>query len=608
MELFRLACGMPKIRLGRMDLNRQAMEEMARAMAREEVDLALFPEGTLTGHTVGDLSGQEFFCQRAWEEAESLTDRTQDLDLALVFGLPLISGGGTYWAMVLAYRGDLIVLGKRGPEPPEESPFFLEEASHTFKSLSLASISDDQAARLSPDRISEATDLFLLAQARPFLPGKAKARRKALEVLTADGLAMAMVSACPGESTTDRVYSTQALIAENGHILAEKKEGEGEGFIYADLDPFLLKKARERYRSRLLLPRVQTDPEEEMDPPFHQTTSRTYPKYPFLPEDDEGLEETLSIQALGLAQRMSAIGTRDVWVGISGGLDSTLALLVALRTFNRLGLEDKGIHAVSMPAFGSSEKTKENARKLARSLDLDFREIDLEEVLRVHFRDIGLEEGDRSLAFENAQARERTQILFDLANLHGGLVLGTGDLSEIALGWATYNGDHMSSYGVNASIPKTLARALVRYEADGFREKGEEELARVLLDVVETPVSPELLPPKDGEIAQKTEEIIGPYDLHDFFLYYFALYGAGPRRILDYADRAFEEYSRKEILACLRIFYDRFFKNQFKRSAMPDGPQASPVSLSPRGNWTMASDLDGRVFLEEVDALLEGEK
>lgn len=608
MELFRLACGLPKIRLGRMDRNRQAMEEMARAMAKEEVDLALFPEGSLTGHSIGDLSGQEFFCQRAWEEAETLADRTRDLDLALVFGLPLISGAGTYWATVLAYQGDLDVLGKRGPEPPEESPFFLEETGYTFKSLSLAPLSDDQVARLSPGRILEVTDLLLLSQARPFLPGKAKARRKALEVLTGDGLALAMVSSCPGESTTDGVFSTQALIAENGHILAEKKEGEGEGFIFADLDPFLMKKTRERFRSRLLMSRLQPDPVEEMDLPFHRSTRRTYPKTPFLPEDEEGLEETLTIQALGLAQRMSAIGAEDVWIGISGGLDSTLALLVALRTFDRLGLDRKGIHAVSMPAFGSSEKTKENARKLARSLDLDFREIDLEEVLRVHFRDIGLEEGDRSLAFENAQARERTQILFDLANLHGGLVLGTGDLSEIALGWATYNGDHMSSYGVNASVPKTLARALVRYEADGFREKGREELARILLDVVETPVSPELLPPKDGEIAQKTEEIIGPYELHDFFLYYFALYGAGPRRILDYADRAFEEYSRKEILACLRIFYDRFFKNQFKRSAMPDGPQASPVSLSPRGAWAMASDLDGRAYLDEVDALIEGEK
>lgn len=602
MEVFRLACGLPKIRMGRIDQNRRAMASMIFDMAKEEVDLALFPESALTGASVDVLVDQTLFCQRAREEAQSLADQLTDLDMAVVFGLPSPEGERSF-IPVMAYRGELTVM--EGEEDPA-LPF--EGRGHTFKSLTFAVLSDDQLARLSWDRMSAGLDLVLLPQARAFLPGLPALRKETARVMTTSGLALAMAPACPGESTSAEVFSSQALIAENGEILAERKEGEEGGYIVADLDPFLIRKIREGTRSSLGLSGAPPFPKEASELPYHKESKRPFDPYPFLPQEPEGLEETLTIQAMGLAQRMEAIGSKDVWIGISGGLDSTLALLVARRTFERLGLHPKGIHAVSMPSFGSSEKTKANARKLGQAFDVDFREIDLEAVLVQHFKDIGLAEGDRSVAFENAQARERTQILFDLSNLHGGLVVGTGDLSEIALGWATYNGDHMSSYGVNASVPKTLARALVRYEAKGLRKAGKSDLADLLIDVVETPVSPELLPPEEGEISQKTEEIIGPYELHDFFLYYFIRYGAGPRRILEYADRAFEGYSRREILLCLRRFYDRFFKNQFKRSAMPESPQAGPVSLSLRGGWDMASDLDGHVFTEEVDALLEGEK
>ena len=318
---------------------------------------------------------------------------------------------------------------------------------------------------------------------------------------------------------------------------------------------------------------------------------RKFSPAPFVPRDQEGLTSRcqliLTMQAQGLATRLSHIGCKSAVIGLSGGLDSTLALLVTVRAFDRLRLDRKGIYAVSMPCFGTTGRTKSNAQKIAEELGVDFREVSIEKAVRQHFADIGQDMDCLDAAFENSQARERTQVVMDLANRVGGIAIGTGDLSELALGWATYNGDHMSMYGVNASVPKTLVRYLVRYEA----EHSGERLAQALFDVLDTPVSPELLPPKDGEISQKTEELVGPYELHDFFLYYMLRFGFAPGKIYRMACRAFEgAYAPETIKRWLATFYRRFFSQQFKRSCLPDGPKVGSVTLSPRGDLRMPSD------------------
>ena len=323
---------------------------------------------------------------------------------------------------------------------------------------------------------------------------------------------------------------------------------------------------------------------------------------PFVPSDVNNLksrcEEILDIQSIGLRKRLKHTGAKTAVIGISGGLDSTLALLVTVRAFEMLSLDKKGIIAVTMPGFGTTDRTYNNAVKMIEELGVTFREIDIKNAVTVHFEDIGHDIEKHDVTYENGQARERTQILMDIANKEGGLVIGTGDLSELALGWATYNGDHMSMYAVNVSVPKTLVRHLVQYYADYLSN---DELKKVLYDVLDTPVSPELLPPKDGVIAQKTEELVGPYELHDFFLYYLMRHGASPFKIYRLAKIAFKDsYDEETILKWLKIFYRRFFSQQFKRSCLPDGPKVGTVSLSPRGDLRMPSDASVRIFLDEL--------
>lgn len=323
---------------------------------------------------------------------------------------------------------------------------------------------------------------------------------------------------------------------------------------------------------------------------------------PFIPEDKKELaercEEILAIQAEGLASRLRCINCKTAVIGLSGGLDSTLALIATVHAFDKLGLDRKGILAVTMPCFGTTSRTKNNAIELAKAYGTEFKEISIGNAVEQHFRDIGQDFENHDVTFENAQARERTQVLMDLANQRNGLVIGTGDLSELALGWATYNGDHMSMYAVNADLPKTLIRYVTAYEA----EQSEGTLKDVLLDILDTPVSPELLPPKDGEISQKTEELVGPYELHDFFLYYFVRYGFPPKKILRLAKIAFDGvYDEETILKWLKKFLWRFFSQQFKRSCMPDGPKVGTVALSPRGAWKMPSDAAVKLWIDELE-------
>ena len=461
----------------------------------------------------------------------------------------------------------------------------------------------------------QGASLIVNASASNELIGKAN-YRKTLVASTSARLLCAYVytSAGEGESTQDIVFSGHNIIAENGSILAESKRFSGES-IYADIDIEKLVAERRRMstykamedRTAEFAATIELDEIRDLD----LELNRYYDKAPFVPsnkeERDARCEEILNIQSYGLKKRLEHTHSKSAVIGISGGLDSTLALLVTVRAFDLLDLDRKGITCVTMPGFGTTDRTYSNAVLLTKKLGCSLREISIVDAVRQHFKDINHDESVHDVTYENSQARERTQLLMDIANQTAGLVIGTGDLSELALGWATYNGDHMSMYAVNVSIPKTLVRHLVRFYADTCKE---EELSSVLLDVLDTPVSPELLPPtKDGEIAQKTEDLVGPYELHDFFLYHMLRFGFTPKKLFRIAKIAFSEeisnntYSDAIIYKWLRTFIWRFFAQQFKRSCLPDGPKVGSVAVSPRGDLRMPSDASSRLWMLELDEL-----
>ena len=404
-----------------------------------------------------------------------------------------------------------------------------------------------------------------------------------------------------GESTTDTVYSAQNIICENASLLSES-ERFTTGITYADID--VQKLMGERRRMSTFCYDNENVRRIYFDMPLTDTKlSRKFEQTPFVPSAKDDLsrrcKEIITMQATGLATRLAHTGIKNVVLGLSGGLDSTLALIVCVHAFDMLGIDRKNIHTVTMPCFGTTKRTKSNAEKLAEAYNVSFEEINITAAVRQHFIDIKHDESVTDITYENSQARERTKILMNLSNKYGGLVIGTGDLSELALGWATYNGDHMSMYAVNVSIPKTLVRYLTAYEA----EISDGELRTVLLDVLDTPVSPELLPPdKNGEIAQKTEDVVGPYELHDFFLYYFVRFGFTPSKIYYLAKHSFAgKYNNDTIKKWLVTFLKRFFSQQFKRSCLPDGPKVGSVTLSPRSDWRMPSDASVRIWLDELE-------
>lgn len=407
-----------------------------------------------------------------------------------------------------------------------------------------------------------------------------------------------------GESTTDLVFAGHNIIAENGAIIAQSDKFTN-GITYGEID--LDKIAAERARMTTFVSGQDIDSEyEEIEIYLEEEKfdfSRVIDNAPFVPsnesERDKRCEEILSIQTMGLKKRLEHTNCKNAVVGISGGLDSTLALLVTVRAFDSLNIDRKGIIAVTMPGFGTTDRTYNNALKMIEKLGCTLKEVNIAEAVKLHLKQIGHDINIHDVTYENAQARQRTYLLMDFANEYNGMVIGTGDMSELALGWATYNGDHMSMYGVNAGVPKTLVRHLVKYFADTTEEK---ELAKVLFDVLDTPVSPELLPPKDGKISQKTEDLVGPYELHDFFLYYVLRYGYNPKKVLFLANEAFKGiYDKETILKWLKTFYRRFFSQQFKRSCLPDGPKVGSVAVSPRGDLRMPSDACVRQWLEELE-------
>ena len=437
--------------------------------------------------------------------------------------------------------------------------------------------------------------------------GKADYRRLQYTAASARLLAACVCAeAGLGESTTDLVFAGHRLVCENGRLLGESALFSA-GLTEADVDLELLLHERRRINT---WPAACCSDVTRISFAYPATafaafeTTRVAPVSPFIPENEGELAarcaSILTMQAMGLVSRMKHIHGKHAVLGLSGGLDSTLALLVTAEAFDILGLPRSGIHAVSMPGFGTTGRTKGNAQVLAEELGADFSEISIHKAVTQHFLDIHQNPDNHDVTYENAQARERTQLLMDIANQNGGIVIGTGDLSELALGWATYNGDHMSMYGVNAAIPKTLVRHLVRYKAGVSAPK----VAAVLMDILDTPVSPELLPPVDGVIAQKTEELVGPYELHDFFLYYALRYGFAPGKIYRMACRTFAgTFDTDTIKKWLSTFFRRFFQQQFKRSCLPDGPKVGSVGLSPRGDFQMPSDASARLWLEEIETL-----
>ena len=596
--------------------------------------IIVFPELCISGYTCEDLFFQEKLLSSCMEQLHLIVSHTKGRDALLFVGLPLEYGGKLYNVAAAICNGRLLAFIPK-MNIPSYGEFY--ETRHFYPGKGLVgSISfDGETVPVGSDILFKAegmeglvvgceicediwvpdspgishamagADVIVNLSASSETIGKAGYRRMLVEAASAKLICgYVYCSAGEGESTQDLVFGGHNIIAENGTVLGEARRFTNET-IYGDIDIDRLRMERRR---------MNTFEVKENAPylwiPFtlkreETVLERSFPALPFVPADtgerERRCEEILSIQSMGLKKRLAHTGCNSVVIGVSGGLDSTLALLVAARSMDLLGIERKQIRAVTMPCFGTTDRTYENACKLAKILGASLEEVRMGEAVKTHFRDIGQNPDDHDVVYENAQARERTQVLMDIANRENGLVVGTGDMSELALGWATYNGDHMSMYGVNAGVPKTLVRHLVRYYADTCRNK---ELQKVLLDVLDTPVSPELLPPVEGEIAQRTEDLVGPYELHDFFLYYMLRCGFPPAKIYRIARMSFAgQYEDEVILKWLKTFYRRFFSQQFKRSCLPDGPKVGSVALSPRGDLRMPSDACVGVWMQELEGL-----
>ncbi len=596
---------------------------------RQDIRILVLPELVTTGLSCGDLFFQQQLQSKAIESLAHVLRATTESDMVIVLGSPMIVCGALYNCAVVMQQGSILgVVPKEhliSPCGVDQRRWFVHPKT-VCREIELLG----QQTWFGTDllfRCTTVTDLVIGCEIGVDLYGIAPpSSRMAIggatvianpsvinELIGSQEYQCLLVRhqsaklACAylysgggeGESTTDLVYTPHLMIAENGRSLAKSIDESGV-LLISEIDIQRLALERRRRQITACNLAFTTIPFAlEVRP---TTLTRTFPAHPFIPKEEERsarFERILTIQALALKKRLQHTKIKGVTVGLSGGLDSTLALLVCVRTIDMLGLDRSAITAVSMPGFGTSRRTKGNAQKCAELLGVDFRTIPISRAVSQHFKDIGHDPTVHDATFENSQARERTQILMDLANSISSLVVGTGDLSELALGWTTYNGDQMSNYSLNGTIAKTLVRALVSYEASRM----EAPLKRVLLDIVDTPVSPELLPARDGSIAQRTEEILGPYEAHDFFLYYILRWGFAPEKVLRLAVSAFAGiYDESELKRWLATFYRRFFREQFKRSCMPDGPKIGSVSLSPRSAFSMPSDASALLWLAEVDA------
>ncbi len=634
----KVAAAVPQVAVSDCARNAERIVALAQQAARRGVELVAFPELAVTGYTCADLFLQPALLDAADEALGEIMRQTRKLPLALIVGLPLRHEDRLYNCAAVVAQGRLLGVVPKSyiPNYAEfyEARWFASGAGIEEERITAAGQEADFGTELtfavngaefgieicedlwvaSPPSsrlaLNGAKLIFNLSASPEGVGKHAYLRELVAQQSARTHTAYVYCSAGFGESSTDLVFAGNGLIAENGTMLAQAARFSlDEQLTVADVDIERLEFERRRNTSFRMREEAGESTVIEMELPDALKASaldRRVDPMPFVPADEahrsERCEEIFQIQSHGLARRLAHTGCRCAVVGISGGLDSTLALLVTVRTFDKLGLDRRGILGITMPGFGTTDRTYRNALKLMEGLGVTVREIPIRDACLQHFRDIGLPESDRSAAYENAQARERTQILMDVANMEGGLVIGTGDLSELALGWATYNGDQMSMYGVNASVPKTLVRHLVRWAADTERDGA---TRATLLDIIDTPVSPELLPAdREGNIAQKTEDLVGPYELHDFFLYNFVRAGFRPAKIAFLAEQAFAgSYDRETIVKWLRVFFRRFFAQQFKRSAMPDGPKVGSVSLSPRGDWRMPSDASAALWLRELEEL-----
>ncbi len=630
-DFLRVSAATPRIRVADAAYNRAAIAETVRNADREGVELLVLPELCLTGYTCGDLFLQERLLADAEAELLKLAEETEDCETVFCAGLPFRFGGKLYNAAAVLCKGRVLALVPKrnipnygefyelrhfspwteentravlaGSEIPFGNRFVFENATDALRTFGVE-ICEDLWVGDSPSvgLAANGAAVILNLSASDETVGKADYRRALVAAASAKlSAAYVYADAGEGESTTDMVFAGHELICENGVFLAETPPF---GRVPATADIDLAALAHERLRMNTFRTRNDYDRIRfELSPRENTKLLRKIEPLPFVPSEPDArarrCEEILGIQTAGLVRRMEAAHARSLVVGISGGLDSCLALLVAVRAADAAERGRKSVLAVSMPCFGTTSRTKSNAKKLCAALGVTFREIPIRRTVSSHFADIGQDPDNHNVVYENAQARERTQVLMDLANGMDGLVVGTGDLSELALGWATYNGDHMSMYGVNAGVPKTLVRHIVRTVAD----HAEKPLASVLLDILDTPVSPELLPAENGKISQKTEDLVGPYELHDFFLFHFLRRGAPPKKIFFLARLAFPETPPETIKKWLITFFRRFFAQQFKRSCLPDGPKVGSVTLSPRGDFRMPSDACAESWVREAESL-----
>ena len=631
----KVAAATPKIKVADVDCNTELICNQIDEAAKNGAKVLVFPELCLTGYTCSDLFWQSLMLEKVKEKTIEIARYSKDYDMLIMIGIPYEHNGKLYNVGVVLHKGKILGMVTK-KHLPNYSEFY--EARHFTKGFEKVVTVDFAGQKVPmgmnilfkcenrPDMVigveicedlwvpnppsirhtmAGATIIANLS-ASDEVTGKSIYRRDLVAGQSARLICgYIYADAGEGESSTDLVYSAHNMIAENGRMLAEAKRFINQT-VYGDIDLDRIKNER-----RKMTTYDSKDEEDytvvtfEMNMDNNELSTKIY-NMPFVPGDiakrNERCEEILTIQAMGLKKRLEHTNAKSAVIGISGGLDSTLALLVTVRAFDMLGRDRKGIVAVTMPGFGTTDRTYDNALKMIEKLGTTFIEINISDAANEHFKAIGHDSSIHDVTYENVQARQRTLYLMNLANQYNGFVVGTGDLSELALGWATYNGDHMSMYGVNASIPKTLVRHLVRYYADTCDDI---ELNKVLMDVLDTPVSPELLPPQDnGEIAQKTEDLVGPYELHDFFMYYMLRLGYTPKKIYYLARNAFEGiYDDETILKWLKTFYRRFFAQQFKRSCLPDGPKVGTVAVSPRGDLRMPSDACATIWLKELEEI-----
>lgn len=629
----RVAASVPELKVGNVEFNTKEVIKEIKILNKEGVQIVTFPELCLTGYTCADLFSQDILLTKSKDAIKKVMDETKSLDVISIIGSPIVCDNQLFNCAVVINKGEILGIVPKTYIPNYgefyEKRWFSTSNTLTSRTINMfgkevpigidlifrdkdddkftfgIEVCEDLWSPKAPSveaALNGATMIFNLSASNEVI-GKYGYRKNLISMQSAKNVCAYIYSSSGvNESTTDLVFSGYAGIMENGSVLVENDRFNFEtNHIISDVDIQRLMNNRIKDISFMGIGAASNYRVVDIELKDNNTDlRRVYDVYPFVPSNEskraERCKEIVNIQACGLAKRIKHTGMKKCVIGISGGLDSTLAFLVVIEAYRKLGISFDNLIGVTMPGFGTTGRTYNNALTLMKNYGVTMREVSIKEASLQHFKDIGLDPEDRSVTYENTQARERTQILMDIANKEGGLVIGTGDLSELALGWCTYNGDHMSMYAVNTSIPKTLVRYLVKYFAD---IEPNEECKKTILDILDTPISPELLPPsKDGKIEQQTESVVGPYILHDFYLYHFMRYGASPDKIRYIANKAFDGmYDSETIDKWLKFFIKRFFSQQFKRSCLPDGPKVGTISVSPRGDLRMPSDADNSSWL-----------